>query len=262
MDGECKLANLSILDCKVYKQCWYCLESHVDKRGKAVHQRGSPAEQRLVLNQQPKLMTLEDDILNTYRERQMRWKSHLHDQPHTVPPDGPIAGAQWSPDVEAYDRNRPMYPRHFSEEEKQVKLAASKTSGFLPAWCGSGTWAKYLLSIFSWKLSQNVKAILESAYQMNTILLQVSRLTFRPLGEPAVLIRFGFASGPGSSRFTVERGHWTDHQRWRKGFWDSPWSLSPQGTNRDWRDWGKLSSKEVLLPVWSNASFCTVLTTV
>ena len=55
----------------------------------------------------------------------MHWLQHLHHQPHPLPHDCPEAGARWSPDIQPYDRNRPMFPVLYSDEDKQVCLKAA-----------------------------------------------------------------------------------------------------------------------------------------
>ena len=55
----------------------------------------------------------------------MHWMQHLHYQPHPLPHDCPEAGARWSPDIQPYDRKRPIFPVMYSDEDKQVRLKAA-----------------------------------------------------------------------------------------------------------------------------------------
>ena len=55
----------------------------------------------------------------------MHWMQHLHHQPHLLPHDCLEAGAQWSPDIQPYDSNRPIFPVMYSDEDKQVRLKAA-----------------------------------------------------------------------------------------------------------------------------------------
>lgn len=64
--------------------------------------------------------------LHIWEERLHRDRQS-HEQPHSLPHDCAPAGAQWTPNVEPYDHNKPIFPVVYSEEDKKVRIRIFRT---------------------------------------------------------------------------------------------------------------------------------------